>query len=88
MGDRKLRLIRLITTVFIGIFFFDVHSTAASSLSTNTIIYNGTILSSFTLGVLIVGGCIIGTLSYVSWRKYKAEVKGTKKARTNDKSVD
>lgn len=88
MGDRKRRLIRLMTTVFIGIFFFDVRYVAASSLYTNSVISNGIILSPFTLGVLIVGGCIIGTLSYVSWRKYKAEVKATKKARKNDKSVD
>ncbi|MFS0751590.1 sporulation protein YpjB [Oceanobacillus sp. 1P07AA] len=88
MGDRKRRLVRLMTTVFIGIFFFDVHSVAASSLSSYSIIHSGMVLSPFSLGVIIVGGCIIGTLSYVSWRKYKAEVKGESKARKNDKSVD
>lgn len=36
--------------------------------------------------IIIVGGIIICTLSYVSWRKYRAEIE--KKQRDNDKMID
>lgn len=36
--------------------------------------------------IIIVGGIIIFTLSYVSWRKYKAETE--QKQRENDKMID
>lgn len=39
----------------------------------------------FYFMLLIVGGCIAVTLSYVSWKKYKAE---KKKQKQNGKSID
>ncbi|WP_042145642.1 sporulation protein YpjB [Paucisalibacillus sp. EB02] len=37
--------------------------------------------------LIIVGGIIASTLSYVSWRKYKGE-KNEKRVEDNDKSID
>ncbi len=41
--------------------------------------------SSFFWPVLLVGGCIILTLSYVSWKKYKGE---KQKQADEDKTID
>ncbi|MFD1389463.1 sporulation protein YpjB [Oceanobacillus oncorhynchi subsp. oncorhynchi] len=84
MGEK---LLRVMTIGFIGIFYYanDVH---AASIPSGNIYYNSLVPSPFILGVIIVGGCIIVTLSYVSWKKYKGEKGGNKPVRKNDKSVD
>ncbi|MBM7598373.1 formate/nitrite transporter FocA (FNT family) [Virgibacillus halotolerans] len=85
----RCRYIRFFFILFIGIFIFlhTDHSIAASptaptSSETST---ENTDLGPLLWSVLFIGGSIAITLSYVSWRKYRGEVKkGAKK----DKSVD
>jgi formate/nitrite transporter FocA (FNT family) len=83
------RYIRLIFILFIGIFIFlhADHSIAASPsapTSSNASTENLD-LAPLLWSVLFIGGIIAVTLSYVSWRKYKGEVK---KETKKDKSVD
>jgi len=84
MGEK---LLRVMTIGFIGM-FYHVNVVHAASIPSGNIYYNSLAPSPFILGVIIVGGCIIVTLSYVSWKKYKGEKAGNKPVRKNDKSVD
>lgn len=52
-------------------------------------IYSNTVLLPLIPAIIIVGGFIIFTLSYVSWRKYKAERQKTRETKEKkDKIVD
>lgn len=84
MGEK---LLRVMTIGIIGM-FYHVNVVHAASIPSGNIYYNSLVPSPFVLGVIIVGGCIIATLSYVSWKKYKGEKVGNKSVRKNDKSVD
>lgn len=83
------KYIRLVFILFIGIFIFlhFDHSIAASPsapVSSDTSKENSELAPLFW-SVLFIGGSIAITLSYVSWRKYRGEVKKEKK---KDESVD
>ncbi|GEN85352.1 sporulation protein YpjB [Oceanobacillus sp. FSL W8-0428] len=84
MGEK---LLRVMTIGILGM-FCHVNVIHAASISPTDIYQNSLAPSPFILGVIIVGGCIIITLSYVSWKKYKGEQVGNKSVRKNDKSVD
>ncbi|WP_152654601.1 sporulation protein YpjB [Oceanobacillus sp. CFH 90083] len=84
MGEK---LLRVMTIGIIGM-FCHVKAVHAASIPSSDIYYNSLAPSPFIVGVIIVGGCIIATLSYVSWKKYKGEQAGNKSLRKNDKSVD
>ncbi|MFD1413846.1 sporulation protein YpjB [Oceanobacillus jeddahense] len=81
------KLLRMMTIGIIGM-FCHINVVHAASIPPENIYYNSLAPSPFILGVIIVGGCIIITLSYVSWKKYKGEQVGNKSLRKNDKSVD
>lgn len=81
------KLLRVMTIGIIGM-FYSVNLVSAASISKQQLYESSVVPSAFVLGVIIVGGCIVATLSYVSWRKYKGEKAGKKALRKNDKSVD
>ncbi|GIO22637.1 sporulation protein YpjB [Oceanobacillus sp. J11TS1] len=82
------KLLRVMAIGIIGMLSYRVEVIYAASISTPSIYHNSLVPSPFILGVIIVGGCIIATLSYVSWKKYKGEKVANKELRKNDKSVD
>ncbi|WP_087971517.1 sporulation protein YpjB [Oceanobacillus rekensis] len=90
MVNRRKLLVQITTTVFIGILFylgFGSFSVEASTVTNVDLSDKKVDLSLLIWTIFIVGGSIIGTLSYVSWKKYNAELK-TKKEERKDKSVD
>ncbi|MFC4022956.1 sporulation protein YpjB [Oceanobacillus longus] len=90
MVNRRKLLVRITTALLIGILFYIQFSTLwveASTVNKGNTIEKHVDITLLIWSALIVGGCIIGTLSYVSWKKYNAEVKLKKEAR-KDKSVD
>lgn len=50
------------------------------------VVHKNVAMTPFYWVIIIVGGCIAITLTYVSWRKYKGEKK--KKKLKEDKTVD
>lgn len=90
VNRRKLHVVQITAAVLIGIFIFmQVGSiwTEASAINNESVSVHNKGMTPLIWTVIIVGGCITITLSYVSWRKYKAEVKG-KKGKSKNKSVD
>lgn len=90
MVNRLKLLVRVTAAVLIGIglnIYFGVVWIEASVGNTEHIVEKQSGITPFIWAAIIVGGCITATLSYVSLRKYKAEVKA-REARNKDKSVD
>ncbi|AIF45448.1 hypothetical protein X953_10945 [Virgibacillus sp. SK37] len=75
-GCKRITLLWL-TLISIGIFFsfyfFPLHVKAGTQLGTTVVDTQSNGLGFLIWTVIIVGGCIGITLSYVSWRKYKGE---------------
>lgn len=82
-------LVRTTAAVLIGILLYVYSSPlmveASIAVANEAVSENQFVIAPFVWTAIIVGGSIIITLSYVSWRKYKAE---TKEAGKKDKSVD
>ncbi|WP_249871854.1 sporulation protein YpjB [Oceanobacillus saliphilus] len=92
MVNRRILLVQITAAVLIGILFyiqFNSPKVQASTVTTADLLDGNKNMDIALLicAALIVGGCIIGTLSYVSWKKYKAEVKPEEEPK-KDKSVD
>lgn len=90
MVNRRKLLVQITTTVFIGILCYLGFGSVwveASIVTNEDLSDNKMDLSLLIWTVFIVGGSIIGTLSYVSWKKYNAELKEKQEAK-KDKSVD
>jgi len=90
VNRRKLHVIRITTAVLIGIFIFVQFGSVwieAGTINNESVSVHNKNMTPLAWTAIIVGGCIVLTLSYVSWQKYKAEVKGKKRG-NKDKSVD
>ncbi|EQB36124.1 MULTISPECIES: sporulation protein YpjB [Virgibacillus] len=93
MKNNKQRLVMtcLITVIgMIGSFYIHPASTEAGVfLQASTSSEQNNDLLPLIWTVVIVGGCIGVTLTYVSWRKYRGESKKETKTKTKqDKTVD
>ena len=77
MADGRKTLARIIAAaLFIGILFYIIPAgNLAAAAAGKTVNSLGTEFSPLIWTVGIVGGCIVLTLFYVSWKKYKAETK-------------
>ncbi|MUK87282.1 hypothetical protein GMD78_02550 [Ornithinibacillus sp. L9] len=81
----NMRSISIIIGIICMVLLFDISSVSAESESTK----GSADMIPFYWMLFIVGGCIAITLSYVSWRKYKAEKKKDSEEKQNkDKMID
>ncbi|WP_339227987.1 sporulation protein YpjB [Oceanobacillus sp. FSL K6-2867] len=90
MVNRLKLIVRITAAVLIGIglnIYFGVAWIEASVGNNEHIVEKQSGITPLIWAAIIIGGCITLTLSYVSWRKYRAEVKA-KEARNKDKLVD
>ncbi|WP_337020366.1 sporulation protein YpjB [Oceanobacillus massiliensis] len=89
MVNRWKLLVRITAAVLIGILLYGqigpIAVEASTAIAKGDVSKNQIVIAPFIWTAIIVGGSIIVTLSYVSWRKYKAEAKEVGK---KDKSVD
>lgn len=85
-NKKSLRLSAFILLIGILIFFqLDNYTVDAKSVQQSIISVNILEWSPIIWGIIIIAGSIGITLSYVSWRKYKAEQSSEKK---RDKMID
>ncbi|RKQ37647.1 sporulation protein YpjB [Oceanobacillus halophilus] len=78
-----------IFTIVVGILVFlhlGVHTVDANPVQESDVSKNNLDWVPFIWAVVIIGGSIGVTLSYVSWRKYKGEQRKLKKKK--DKMID
>lgn len=77
MADGRKTLARIAAAaLLIGILFYIIPAGNLAAAATGKAVNSlGTDFSPLIWTVVIVGGCIVLTLSYVSWKKYKAETK-------------
>ncbi|WP_067725491.1 sporulation protein YpjB [Oceanobacillus damuensis] len=92
MVNRRRLLVQITTAALIGILIYIQFGSILAEASTinNTEVLeekNNMDITMLIWTASIVGGSIICTLSYVSWKKYNAEVKSKEEAK-KDKSVD
>ncbi|WP_231514813.1 sporulation protein YpjB [Oceanobacillus salinisoli] len=86
MVNKKVLHVLLFIMLIGMLFFFQLGAYTAEAKSVQEpVVSNNLDWSPFLWAVIIIGGSIGITLSYVSWRKYKGEQKYRKK---KDKMID